>query len=511
MSWSLAVRRLDFAVDAQRMFVELFAAREHAFWLDSSLVQSGLSRFSFLGDAGGPHGEVLSYRLGSGIVEARSGSRGTTLIAGSIFEVLEARLAERAVGPCPELPFDFTCGYVGYLGYELKSDCGSPNGHVSSSPDAVLIAATRLIAIDHLNGQTWLLALCNQDQGSAQAAEAWLDDAHGRLSADAERGCDALTIVPTSLDSMIAGSMSAAASLCSGLDEAHAVAFDPEPWLARSRSGYIADIEHCQSRLRAGESYQICLTNTVELPFSGDPFALYLSLRSSNPAPYAAYLRLADLRVLCSSPERFLKIGRDRTIESKPIKGTSPRCLDPFADATLREELAADAKNRAENVTIVDLVRNDLGRVCELGTISVPCLTTIESYATLHQLVSTVCGRLRPNLGVLDAVRACFPGGSMTGAPKLRTMEIIDDLETRARGVYSGAIGYFGLDGGADLNIVIRTMVIDRDRLTVGAGGAITVDSDPYEEYEEMLLKARVPLRALEPRAHEALPSPGRI
>jgi para-aminobenzoate synthetase len=507
MSWSLAIRNLDFAVDARSAFAELFAERDHAFWLDSSLVEPGLSRFSFLGDAAGPHGEVLSYRAGSGVVEARSGSRHRTLVAGSIFEVLEARLAERAIEPCPELPFDFTCGYVGYLGYELKGDCGSSNRHDSPLPDAVLIGATRFMAIDHLKRQTWLLALCSEDRESARAAQAWLDDVGARLSAlpETPTGPDAQPTASTSVDSMTARAIP-----CRGSDEEHATAFDPEPWLLRSRSGYMADIEYCQTRLRAGESYQICLTNTVELPFSGDPFALYLSLRSSNPATHAAYLRFDGTRVLCSSPERFLKVGADRTIESRPIKGTAPRRLDRCADATLREALAADAKNRAENITIVDLVRNDLGRVCEPGTISVPSLTAIESYATVHQLVSTVRGRLHPGLSAVDAVRACFPGGSMTGAPKLRTMEIIDALETRARGVYSGAIGYFGLDGGADLNIVIRTMVVDRGRLTVGAGGAITVDSDPYEEYEEMLLKARAPLRALEPHTREALLSPDR-
>ncbi len=509
MNWSLEVRRLDIAVDTETAFAELFAGRGHSFWLDSSLVEPGLSRFSFLGDSSGPDGEVLSYRVGSGVVESSgNGSRGVTLIRGSIFDVLETRLSERAIDPRPELPFVFDCGYVGYLGYELKADCGSLSSHASPLPDAVLIAATRLLVVDHLEEGAWLLALHSGSAKSVGAAEFWLEEACARLSALAEIGVGYEPFAESESTVERSATHSEPFDASFDLDDA---SFDPEPWLLRSRASYIADIERCKELLRAGESYQVCLTNLLDMPFDGDPFALYLSQRRCNPAPYAAYLQVADAHVLCSSPERFLEVRRDRAIESRPIKGTCARSGDAFIDAALREELRADPKNRAENVTIVDLVRNDLGRVCEPGSVCVPSLMTVESYATVHQIVSTVRGKLRPDVSAVSAVRACFPGGSMTGAPKLRTMEIIDALEGRARGVYSGAIGYFGLSGGADLNIVIRTMVVDRGRLTVGAGGAITVDSDPLQELEEMLLKARAPLRALRPQAPEALLSQGRI
>ena len=471
--FSLRFQQLGRAVDPERTFRELFASSPYAFWLDSSLLDPDLSRFSFFGDCGGPDGEVLSYNVTAGAVEVLRAEESATLIAGSIFDVLEQRLAEREIERPPELPFDFDSGYVGYLGYELKADCGSPNRHASTLPDALWLSATRLIAVDHQQRETWLLALCGPDPASEQAAEEWLEETRTRLG-----------LLP-------------AVAPAEALDLSAADDLDLESWLVRPLAQYLADIESCQEKLRSGDSYEICLTDTFELPFEGEPFELYCRQRRANPAPYAAYLQFPEAAVLCSSPERFLKIDRERIAESKPIKGTARRQADAQADAQVREELAASAKTQAENLMIVDLLRNDLGRVCDIGTVSVPKLMAVESYTTVHQLVSTIRGRLRDDISAVAAIRACFPGGSMTGAPKLRTMEIIDTLETRARGVYSGAIGFFGLSGAADLNIVIRTMVIEGERLTVGAGGAIVLESDAEEEFEEMLLKANAPLRAL--------------
>jgi para-aminobenzoate synthetase len=270
-----------------------------------------------------------------------------------------------------------------------------------------------------------------------------------------------------------------------------------EPWLVRDRGRYLADVADCQLKLHAGESYELCLTTTARVPADGDAFAVYQRLRRINPAPYGAYLRFPDVQVACSSPERFLRIDRDAQVETKPIKGTIRRGRTPAEDARLKAELVGSGKNVAENLMVLDLLRNDLGRVCEVGSVTVPRMMVTETYATVHQLVSTVHGRLRPDVSVLDCVRACFPGGSMTGAPKLRSMEILDTLETSARGVYSGSIGVLGVTGTADLNIVIRSAVLVGDEWQIGAGGAVVLDSDPAEEYAEMLLKAAATIRAV--------------
>ena len=228
-----------------------------------------------------------------------------------------------------------------------------------------------------------------------------------------------------------------------------------------------------------------------------EPFDLYRLLRRRNPAPFAAYLKLGELTVLSSSPERFLSVDRDRRVQARPIKGTAPRSNDPARDAELREELRSDEKTFAEHLMIVDLLRNDLGRVCEVDSVRVPQFMVVEPYTTVHQMISTITGVLDRERTPLECVRACFPGGSMTGAPKLRTMSIIDDIEREARGVYSGAIGYFGLDGSVDLSIVIRTIVMRPGATTIGAGGAIVMQSDPEEEFDEILLKARAPMSAI--------------
>ncbi|WP_228972946.1 aminodeoxychorismate synthase component I [Streptomyces sp. DH12] len=466
--YRLHVRRLPGAPDTEAVFRALFARSRHAFWLDSSRVEPGLARFSFLGDAGGPLAETVRYRAGSGRVEV-TGAGGTTTVPGTVFAYLRERLARRRI-TAPPLPFDFACGYVGWFGYELRADCGSPLTRPSTGDDAAWIFADRLVAVDHERAETYLLCLARDDRADAERAEAWLRRTGARVAA-----------VPPPRPR-----------------RAEAAGGDvPVVRPARGEERYLADIRRCREELRAGESYEICLTDTVRVPADADGLSVHTVLRRLNPAPYAAYLRFGDTEAACSSPERFLRIAPDGAVESKPIKGTAPRGADPAQDARLREALTRDPKTRAENLMIVDLLRNDLGRVCRVGSVHVPRLMHVETYATVHQLVSTVRGTLRPGTGAVDCVRACFPGGSMTGAPKLRTMEIIDRLEGAPRGLYSGSIGYLGLTGGADLNIVIRTAVRSGGQWTVGAGGAIVLDSDPAEEYREMLLKAATPVRAL--------------
>jgi len=451
----LRVERLDQLVDPEAAFVALYGESENAFWLDGAEGGDG-ARFSFMGDDGGPLGKAIFHRVGD---------------EESIFDRLAAELESLESAYAPELPFEFQCGLAGWLGYELKAECGGDAAHRSPLPDAAFVLAGRMITFDHLEKRTYLLALARP--GMEPEAEAWLVATRKALTA----------MAPYSDISRV--SCQENADGCFGWD------------LARPRERYLEEIEECKRLLAEGETYEVCLTNSVRVEAAVDPLSLYRRLRRVNPAPFSSYLRFGDVAVLSSSPERFLRVGRDRWVESKPIKGTSRRGATPAEDVSLAERLRTDEKNRAENLMIADLMRNDLGSVCEIGTVHVPSLMQVESYETVHQLVTTVRGLLREGLDPLECVRACFPPGSMTGAPKLRTMRIIDELEGEARGVYSGAIGWLGLGGGCDLSVAIRTIVTDGDSARVGAGGAIVMQSDPEDEYEEMLLKASAPLRAL--------------
>ncbi len=280
------------------------------------------------------------------------------------------------------------------------------------------------------------------------------------------------------------------------LDEARLLAAGVTPVL--SRGEYLRVVETAKDHIRAGDVFEVCTSNRFELPWDGDAFALYDALATTSPAPFSAYLQSPKRTVVSSSPERFIALTPDGWVESRPIKGTRPRGATEAEDEALRAELAASEKDRAENVMIVDLVRNDLGRVCRFGSIDVPELQTIESFAFTHQMVSTVRGRLREGLGIVDVLRAAFPAGSMTGAPKIEAMKIIDRLEPTKRGIFSGAIGYIGFDGAADLSIVIRTMIVADGTLHFHTGGAIVTDSDAADEYQETLDKAAGLLAAIE-------------
>ncbi len=273
---------------------------------------------------------------------------------------------------------------------------------------------------------------------------------------------------------------------------------DTEGASALSRATYDGWFERVQEQLRLGNTYEVNLTYRESVAGRADPVEAYLRLREVNPAPYAAFIRHQGVSVLSSSPERFATIDRHRWVETKPIKGTTPRGATPVEDEAHREALRTDPRYRAENLMIVDLLRNDLSMVCEPGTVTVPVLMDVESYANVHQLVSTVRGHLREGVGTIDALRALFPAGSMTGAPKLRTMEVIADVETTPRGVYAGALGWISGDGRADLGVVIRTLVADGETYTLGTGGGITVHSDAASEYDETRWKAARLLRALD-------------
>ena len=259
---------------------------------------------------------------------------------------------------------------------------------------------------------------------------------------------------------------------------------------------YIAAVKKAKDYIRRGDIYQVNISQRFEADFSGDPFGLYCRLRDVSPAPFSAYLDFGDVKVLSSSPERFL-LKRGDHIETRPIKGTRPRDEDAFRDSVLEKELIGSAKDRAEHIMIVDLERNDLGRVCEYGSVGPSELFSLEKYSTVFHLVSTVSGKLKAGVDAVDCLMATFPGGSITGAPKIRSMEIIEELEPVKRSIYTGAVGYISFDGNMDTSIVIRTFIVKGGKVYFQVGGGIVADSDPVAEYQETLDKARGMFAAL--------------
>jgi para-aminobenzoate synthetase len=453
-------RRVVCRVSAEQVFEKLYRESEHSFWLDSGLRHGDAGRFSFMGDASGPLARTVSADVRSGRVTV-TWPTGSILHRGSFFDWIRVDLsAHRAV--IPPLPFDFTLGWVGYLGYELKAQSGGDDKHSSPHPDTSMIFADRAICFDHQTADVYLLALC----GEERQATAWLDSTEETLAAmDPDESQQPPVPGP-------------------------AIANLGPIRLRHGRDTYLDMIRSCQRAIRDGESYEICLTNMIEVPGTLDPWQAYRALRREHPVPYGSFLRFGDMSVLSLSPERFLKISASGAAESRPIKGTRPRGRTGAEDDLLRIELAESEKDRAENLMIVDLMRNDLGINAVPGSVKADPIFEVETFSTVHQLVSTVRAQLRPGVHAVTCVEGAFPGGSMTGAPKVRTMQILDQLEAGPRGVYSGAIGYFALNGSADLAITIRTLVVTRDMVSCGVGGAITALSDPAAEYEETAVKA---------------------
>jgi len=330
--------------------------------------------------------------------------------------------------------------------------------------------------VDHEKGDAYALAVMPCTGEGEAEADTWLDEIEGRVALAAAAA------------NPLGGTPPTAVTACVALST-----FE----LLRDREAYCADVNACLEAIRAGETYEVCLTTQMRRAQGAlQPARLYRLLRESNPAPYAAWLSAGDgadaLAICCSSPERFLRLDRHGMLEAKPIKGTARRVapLGCAADLAAAAALQASVKERAENLMIVDLLRHDLSHVCLPGSVHVPALCALESYAAVHQLVSTIRGLLTPGLGAVAAIRACFPAGSMTGAPKLRTCAIIDGLEAVARGPYSGSLGFLSVGGAADLNVVIRTAIVHAGVVSIGAGGAVTALSEPAAEYDEMRLKA---------------------
>lgn len=471
----LVVRPLPFAVNCEEAYPLLTGGAEYSFWLDSAREESPMSVASYVGVV---PAQLSPLRVDSARAAAESGAEDP-------FVQLEAALAcaprvHPDTAAATGLPAGLRGGYVGYFGYEARAAMGMEHGHPvpgylpaheAPTPDSLWLPAVRYLVHEHARpgvaARSWLVG-----------DESWCEAAERLLSAAGECASEN-TPVNAPVDA----------------PELAELLLFPAP----AAEAYMDAVRASQHEIYEGNSYEVCLTaQTVARIPNPSPelfFELYRRQRAHNAAPYAAYLRCGDFSVLSSSPERFLSVDTHRNAQTKPIKGTIARGATPEEDAAAAAWLRTDEKTRAENLMIVDLLRNDLSTVSDPASVRVPVLMGVESYSTVHQLVSTVSSRLREGISAVAAARACFPGGSMTGAPKPSTMQIIEGLEGRARGVYSGALGFVSADGSANLSIVIRTLVAhDEGTVTLAAGGAIVADSDPTAEYEEMLTKLRAAL-----------------
>jgi para-aminobenzoate synthetase component I len=438
-----------------------FADRPGLALFDSALRHDQLGRYSFLGVD--PFARLEADRAGVRLNGAD--------IAGDPFDVVGALCARYRIEPAPGLP-PFQTGLAGYFGYGLRHHVEHVPTHARADiawPDLILGLYDLVLAVDHVEGRAWLLASGYPEttpQARRERAEARIGWARERLR--------------------------------------HAPQTSPElSWAIAAKPDLRqSEFEHAVRRaidyIEAGDIYQANITQRfrAKLPSGFDRLSLYQALRMRNPATFGAYLDFGATGILSSSPERFLKLA-DGKVETRPIKGTRPRGRGIAEDQALAAELLASAKDRAENLMIVDLLRNDISRVCRVGSVKAPTLFGLESYATVHHLVSVVAGELAQGRSAVDLLRACFPGGSVTGAPKIRAMEIIAELEPTARGPYCGSIGYLSADGGMDSNIVIRTYCIHGQDLTFQVGGGIVADSEPHAEYEESLAKAKALIEVL--------------
>jgi para-aminobenzoate synthetase component 1 len=443
-------------------------------FLDSAQSHPTLGRFSFVTADPFDWIESRGNRITTSGREEQSGDP---------FSALSRRLAEYSVASHPDLP-PFQGGAAGLFGYDLCHHIERlprPRTDEFQTPDMAVGIYDWVIAFDHAADRAWLISTGlpeGDPRRRRQRAHARLRNVRKLLGADPPR-------------------LSMKDSPAIALSACHPV-LGPNGLASNFTSHrYLAAVRRAIEYIQAGDCFQVNLAQRLVYPQHGHPLDLYARLRGRNTAPFAAYFDMGEFAVASASPERFLSV-LDGEVETRPIKGTRPRGWTPEEDFARMDDLLESDKDRAENVMIVDLLRNDLGRVCEYGSIRVEAVCRLESFRTVHHLVSEVRGRLRRGLGPIDLLRAAFPGGSVTGAPKVRAMEIIAELEPTARGPYCGSIGYIGFDGTMDTNILIRTFTVGKGWVQFPVGGGIVADSTPEREYEETWHKAAGLLRALE-------------
>lgn len=454
MTDAVHIEPLPYRADTPALFAPV-AAEPWAVFLDSNAGCGAGGRWDIVALA-----PRVTLRTAGAVTEVRAGNRLRRRNADPLALLREA-LGSRAPPAASALPF--VGGAIGWLGYDLArrfERLGLASPLAPGAPQLAVGIYDWALVVDHYAQASWLV-------GRGDTA----DPRRQRLRRLAEAR-------PTAGGSAAAvRAFRVAGPLCSDMDQA----------------GYRRRFAAVQEYIHAGDCYQVNLARRWSAPVTGDPWAAYARLRQLNPAPFAAYLNTPGMQVLSASPERFLAL-RDGQVETRPIKGTAPRAREPARDRALAARLAASEKDRAENLMIVDLLRNDLGRCCETGSVQVPELFAVESYAGVHHLVSSVTARLRTDADAASLLRACLPGGSITGAPKIRAMQIIDQLEGAPRGVYCGSIGYIGYDGAMDTNIAIRTASVADGHLDFRAGGGLVADSECDAEWAEIGLKARAML-----------------
>lgn len=462
---------------------DAFPAGQGTFLLDGAGAGEHLAGFALLGSdpiASFRASRTTDRRRDGGLratVTLAEGGRSFTLAVDDALEALRMALAKHAIDPSDYVarPLPLLAGAVGYVGYEVgqmieRLPCVPRPSF--GMPDIAFGFHDWILGRCHRTGRTWL-SVIGRGGSSSEARQ------------NAERRRDGVLATIASFEAR------GHARSPGGEAKSNIVASALRPLL--SRDAYLARIATVKEHIAAGDTFEICLTQPFEATAdrARDAARLWRILREKNPAPFAAFLDFPEGAVVSSSPERFVRLDADRMVESRPIKGTRPRGTSPAEDACLVAELASSVKDRAENAMIVDLVRNDLGKICRYGSVTVPDLYAVESYATVHQMVSTIRGELDARRDAVDVVRACFPPGSMTGAPKIEAMSILEHLEVAERGVYSGGLGFFDFSGTLDLSVVIRTAVFREGRAQVHVGGAIVDDSEPSAEYEETLHKVR--------------------
>ncbi len=460
------IAELDTVLSPLEAF-EHFKNRKFSFFLDSGMDPEKLGRYSFIGS--NPF-LVLSTRGDTGhLTQGTAKARMT----GNPFDILRRLLEFYRLDPMPA-PVPFTGGAVGYLSYDLCHFIEQLPQRAADDlkvPECYFGFYDVVVAFDNKEHKAYIVSTgfpeTNENKRRARAAKR-IHDIKDRLTG------------PPLQHKSIPVSALARSVLKSNF----------------SHEGYVATVAKARQYIIDGEIIQVNLSQRFEADISIPPWELYRRLRQINPAPFAGYLGFEGVSIVSASPERFIRRSGD-FVETRPIKGTRPRGKTEAEDHALAAELLASAKDRAENVMIVDLERNDLGRVCRVGSVAVTELAALETFPTVFHLTSTVTGRLREDADAIDILKATFPGGSITGAPKIRAMEIIDELEPTRRSVYTGGIGYLGFNGDLDLSIAIRTFIVKEGRAYFQVGGGVVYDSDPEAEYQETLHKGRALMDAL--------------